>query len=856
MTGSPAAADVPRAGRDEEPHRRSAVLDPPVATSPVATPAVVRLDDATDAARFGHKAANLAVLRRAGLPVPDGVVLPASAPAPDEAAGTVPGVLLAAVRGWGGVPLAVRSSGTAEDSPQASFAGLYTTVLDVRGEAALCEAVARCRASAAAPRVGAYAGSAVAPAVAVLVQPMVPAAAAGVAFTADPVTGDRGVVVLDAARGVGERLVSGAVTPERWEVRAGPQRRSADADAVIDAATAATVADLARRAERALGRPQDVEWAVTADGEVVVLQSRPITTLARRTGTPVPVPIEPPEGFWTRETSHAPLPWTPFTRVVLAPRNRALEQICTELGLLFQAVEFREIGGWEYMRIVPLGGREPPPLPAWAAPLALRLVPALRRRIRNSIAAVRSDVPGTLIERWHREWRPDLDARAAALRDVDLTTLDDTALLASTQTALELTGDGQTIHFRLHGAIAMVLGELAAVGHDLLGWDVTRVLDLLAGTSRTSTAPARALAGVAALVRERPAVRRLVEDGAGAEQVLAADRAVAEAFEGHLRTYGCRVLRYEVAEPSLEERPDLVLALLRDQLATGFDPDAADAALRARRAATRTAAEAALAGRSRADSERFARALGRALRAYPVREDNEASTISTPFALLRRAVREIGRRLAARGLLADPDDAFLLEPEELLAALREGADRRELADHRAREQAWVLAHPGPASYGEAPAPPPPLSALPAGARASNEAFLWAVEQILGPPAAAGGGSASRDTAARDGVLLPGIPASAGSYTGPVRIVRSEADFDRVRAGDVLVCPVTSPVWSVLFPSIGALVTDVGGTLSHPAIIAREYGLPAVVATVEGTTRLHDDQLVTVDGSTGTVRAVR
>jgi pyruvate,water dikinase len=847
MTGSPAAADVPRAGRNGEQRRPGAVL----------VPDVVPLDDATDAARFGHKAANLAVLRRAGLPVPDGVVVPAL----DGTADAVLAELVAAVGAWGDVPLAVRSSGAAEDSPQASFAGLYTTVLDVRGEAALREAVARCRASAAAPRVGAYAGPGPAPAVAVLVQPMVAAVAAGVAFTADPVTGDRGVVVVDAAQGVGERLVSGAVTPERWEVRDAPQRRSPEAVGVIDAGTAATVADLARRAERVLGRPQDVEWAVTADGDVVVLQSRPITTLARRTGTPLPVPAEPPAGFWTRETSHSPLPWTPFTRSVFAPRNRALEQVCTELGLLFQAVEFRDIGGWEYMRIVPLGGREPPPLPAWAVPLAVRLVPALRRRIRSADAAVRSDVPGTLIERWHREWRPDLDARAAALRGVDVTALDDAGLLASTRAALELTQDGQTVHFRLHGAIAMVLGELAAVSRDLLGWDDGRVFELLAGTSRTSTAPARALAGVAALVRERPAVRRLVEGGAAVERVLAADPAVAEAFVGHLREYGCRVLRYEMAEPSLEERPDLVVALLRDQLATGFDPDAAEDALRARRAAARADAEARLAGSGPADRERFTRALERALRAYPVREDNEVSTVSTPFALLRRAVRETGRRLAARGLLAEADDAFLLEPEELLAALREGTDRRELADRRAREQAWVLAHPGPASHGRPPAPPPPLSALPAGARASNGAFLWAVEQIVGPQAVPGGAPAAADTTGaedrtRDGVLLRGIPASAGSYTGPVRVVRSETEFGRVRAGDVLVCPVTSPVWSVLFPSIGALVTDAGGALSHPAIIAREYGLPAVVATVEGTTRLHDDQLVTVDGTTGTVRAVR
>jgi pyruvate,water dikinase len=135
-----------------------------------------------------------------------------------------------------------------------------------------------------------------------------------------------------------------------------------------------------------------------------------------------------------------------------------------------------------------------------------------------------------------------------------------------------------------------------------------------------------------------------------------------------------------------------------------------------------------------------------------------------------------------------------------------------------------------------------MRGLPDEARLANEAFLWAVDRILAPDAHGG---------ARDG-RLTGIPASPGRYTGPVRIIRSEAEFDRLHGGDVLVCPVTSPVWSVLFPIVGALVTDSGGTLSHPAIIAREFRVPAVVATDVGTARLRDGQVVTVDGTTGTV----
>ena len=127
-----------------------------------------------------------------------------------------------------------------------------------------------------------------------------------------------------------------------------------------------------------------------------------------------------------------------------------------------------------------------------------------------------------------------------------------------------------------------------------------------------------------------------------------------------------------------------------------------------------------------------------------------------------------------------------------------------------------------------------------------EAILWGNDAIMAIGTSTGGDRGENS-------VLWGIPASAGEYTGSVRVVRDESQFDRIRPGDVLVCPITSPVWSVLFPSIGALVTDTGGVLSHPAIIAREYGIPAIVATGSATSRLTDGDLVTVSGSTGIVK---
>lgn len=262
-------------------------------------------------------------------------------------------------------------------------------------------------------------------------------------------------------------------------------------------------------------------------------------------------------------------------------------------------------------------------------------------------------------------------------------------------------------------------------------------------------------------------------------------------------------------------------------------------------------ARTALAGRPAQHRERFERALARGEQAYPLREDNQFYAVSAPMALVRYAVLELGRRLATRGQIAGRNDVFFLELEEARAALRDGGKRRSLVARRKAERAWVEAHPGPASYGRDPGPPPSLAALPAEARFLMEALLWAQSRVFAAAEHAGHeGHEGHQPAARG--ALHGIAAAPGRYTGPARVIRSESEFAKLRPGDVLVCPMTSPVWSVLFPSVGALITDAGGMLSHPAIIARDYRVPAVVATVNATRLLRDGQHVTVDGDAGTV----
>ncbi|MCA1670940.1 MAG: pyruvate, phosphate dikinase, partial [Actinobacteria bacterium] len=589
---------------------------------------------------------------------------------------------------------------------------------------------------------------------------------------------------------------------------------------------ARAVAELARRVQAHFGAPQDIEWAL-ADGQVWLLQARPITALP----APGALAVEAPPGFWQRD-GYCPRPWSPMHRSVALPALETALKHLFEYGM-GDGLEFAEIGGWMYTRFVPLD------TPGRA-----------QARIRRIVAATRADEPGRTVRRWYDEWQPTLQAHVAQLRAVDLAVLADDELAAHLHAAQVLAEQVQQVHCRAGASGAYLLGELGVLCRDLLRWDVRRVLGLLTGLPGKTTEPAFRLAGLARLARGKPAVASLLEY-AGADiagLLAAADAEFTSAFAAYQQEYAHRAVSADLTEPTLAERPALVLSLLRDQLARDFDPAAHAAALQAERVAAVADAQAALAGRP-AELSRFERALSRAQQAYPVREDT-MFLWSAARALVRYAVLELGRRLAGRGQLARAEDVFFLTLPEAGAALSDRGACHALVARRTAQRAWADAHPGPATYGELPAAPPTAghwrATQPPEARHALDVGMWAwtatSETHLQPP---GGLPAGAD--------LRGVGACPGRYTGPVCVITDETEFGKLRPGDVLVCPETTAAWAVLFPSVGALITDTGGLLSHPAIIAREYRLPAVLATGNATRLLRDGQLVTVDGSTGAVQ---
>ncbi|MGI8926527.1 MAG: PEP-utilizing enzyme [Tepidiformaceae bacterium] len=564
---------------------------------------------------------------------------------------------------------------------------------------------------------------------------------------------------------------------------------------------------------------------------------------------PIAVATKPPPGYWRRESSHFPQPLSPMTRsLMIEPINVAFRRVFAETGALLEGVEFREIGGWVYNRQVPLGGKDRKAPPKWLMWLAVRTIPSLRRRVRTNLEGIRSDLTFQWVERWYNEWRPAQEAAIARLRAVDLQELDDAAFIAYVATLRVFFEESINIHFRL-AAVSLPVVELVFACDEMLGWDERRGLSLLTGLSTTSTEPARRLAELTRMAAERQAVREAIESGGPgtAARLASIDAEFAAAFDAYQHDFACRALRYEVADPTLAELPDLTVTLIRDQMTRGYDPMAAAASAAAKREETAATARATLSTRPAADGARFDRLLARAQRVYPVREDNEFTTVSVPLALARYAAREAGRRLVTREELAEPDDVFFLEWHEMAERLEAGGDARDLVARRKRERKWVLEHPALPAYGTPPGPPPSFDALPAETAVAMKAILWAFQRVF-----------EEDRTAQKqmgGATLKGIAAAPGRYTGPVRVILSEDEFDKIEAGDVLVCSITSPVWSIIFPSVGALVTDTGGILSHPAIISREYGVPAVVATGNATALLKDGQVVTVDGDRGVIEIV-
>jgi pyruvate,water dikinase len=778
---------------------------------------LLALDAATDASVCGHKAATLAVLRSLGFDVPDGFVIPAGVQASRDD-------IAVALTRLGDGPVAVRSSGVAEDLPDASFAGQYDTLLNVRGAEAVLDAAAACVKSAHDGRIESY-GRVVRP-MAVLVQQMVEAEVAGVAFSANPLTGNRDEVRVSATLGLGDKLVSGALDADEWLVTHEHATVISLPQKAIGLEAVRQVASLARKAEAARLAPQDIEWAIAGD-RLWLLQSRPITAL------PIAPHIETPKGSWQKDAAHFAEPLSPFAASMFHGADQFLTDAIAAWGLLPDSMQIKVIGHEPYLHIEPDdGGKNPPPW--WLLGLLVRIVPSMRRKLRAAALAVDGGDLERVPAQWASEHRPRLRREIEQHAAVDFRALDDTALFLHLEELKTFYVRCMQLHFTLFIPHTVGLYELAVACDDLLGWDLTKTVGLLQGLSNTSTASTDDLAALARRAGQRIATRELLESRSPdvLKQLEEVDPPVAKELRQYLQFWGLRPIGPEAGCPTVADQPHLVADLIADLLSDDGPRDVSAA-----RAALVEEARTQLTGAAR---QRFETALAYAERVYPLREDNVLLTDQLPTGLLRRVALEAGRRLVGLGLLMRAEDAVMLTADELLEALRIRVDVSRIVSRRKAEHAWVRANPGPMTYGPEPGKAPDLRALPAPARRINSALLWMMEhELTAPPRA-------------NGKAIVGIGVSSGVYRGRVRVIRTADQLHTLRAGEVLVCPTTSAAWTMVFRRAGAIVADTGSVLSHTAIVAREFALPAVVAAANATSNLADGEEVTVDGTRGEV----
>jgi rifampicin phosphotransferase len=732
---------------------------------------VVDLADAAGAAvdRVGAKAAALARLMVAGFAVPPGFVA-------TEEVFTLPGLafdaaIAAAAAAWGEGPFAVRSSAAAEDLAEASYAGLYETFLNVpAGE--LAAAMRRCHAAADASRVSVYrqswgSGQAAGSRMAVLVQPMIPADAAGVAFTADPVTGERDRTVVTAVRGLGERLVDGQAVGDEWTVHAGRVQRRRVTEHAIDAALAGAVADLARRVEAHAGAPQDIEWAY-AGGRLWLLQARPMTAL------PDPVTWNPPgHGVWQRNFrlgEWLPEPVTPLFGDWLLPciETGFADGMRTTAGTTF-AFPRAIVNGWFYATPTPAitPGRLLAAVVSTRGRLLSFMFGALVQPMRNPAAADTAVLAGL-----YRRWREQLLPAYRQLVDAAASEAD----TATPQRLISIVGEvGRTA--------GVHLWYLAIVGG--AAWKMERALARFARRHLPEVLPD----GVAVLLSGLPASTANPPPHA--------------------------VTSIDWYHPTLGELNNT----------TAGTPPGSVQHTGETAAARRTAEDAcqrALADRTRL-LRRFTAMLAVTQRYAGIREE-QARQLTLGWPLLRHAAHRLGERLQTAAVIDNTDDAYFLTLTELAAGLRDDPPR--LSDTaQARRTAWRrqrrLA--------------PPLS-------------LGTTPRLL--RAVLGGAQDAPPGASQDQVV--GQPASPGRATGQVRVIHGLDEFDQFDTGEILVAPITTPAWTMLLARAAGVVTDGGTLAAHASLVAREYAIPAVVGTGDATHRLVTGQVVTVDGSAGTV----
>ncbi|MBX3130767.1 MAG: phosphoenolpyruvate synthase [Polyangiaceae bacterium] len=751
---------------------------------------------------------------------------------------------------------AVRSSATAEDSATASFAGQHDSYLNVSGLAAILQHVRRCWASLFTERAVTYrirnGVDHRRVEMAVVVQRLVAAEAAGILFTADPVTGNRKVASVEASFGLGEALVSGLVNADTYQVRDGAilaraigskrlavyaaldgATRQHEIDAALQSqpvlgdAQVLQLVELGRHIEAHFGSPQDIEWCLAGDGFHIV-QSRPITTLF-----PIPAASDLANRVYVSvghqqmmTDAMRPLGLSMWQLKAARPMSEAGGRLFVDVtkalaspagrqGLLNSLGRSDPLIGDALQTIIARGdflASQPDATAAGtpstaAAPPLLEADPAivaeLIGRSQAAVAALTRDIQGKAGTELLDFIRSDIEELKRFLFDA---------------TGMQVIMAAISAAWRLDEHLETWLGVQHAA--DTLTQSVP---------NNVTSEMGLALLDVADVIRPHPDVVRALERADREDFIdelprLSGGREARDALRTWLARYGVRgVGEIDITRPRFAERPTLLLPMLLGNVRNFAHGEAERRFEQGRRNAAQLEHELLERLRGLPDGSRKAdeakRMIDRVRTFAGYREYPKYAWVSHDF-VYKQALLAEAERLVHAGVLRDPEAIYFLRYEELTEVVRTRRVNEQLV--REREHAFR-----------------------------------AYQRLHPPRVLTSEGEAVTGTYRRDDVpagVLVGLPVSAGVVEGRARVIRDIADAD-LEPDDVLVTVYTDPSWTPLFVAIKGLVTEVGGLMTHGAVIAREYGLPAVVGAEHATTRIKDGQRIRVDGTTGYVEVL-
>jgi len=832
---------------------------------------VKTLDELTaaDLGSIGGKAYNCARLKQAGFPVPDGIVIPKDVT--DSELRELPGdpwfdTVPADTR------FAVRSSGIGEDSEGHSFAGVHETQLNVERRG-LTEAVVLCRRSAGSDQARAYRDARQLAdgdvAIAVLVQCMVPAVTSGVAFTINPVTGADDIVV-NAAWGLGEALVSGRVDPDEFTLSKRDSEVMSERLGAKNGRTGPTLSHdqlrelggLLSRIEQHYGAPQDIEWC--HDGRRFwIVQARPVTTapraelrtenLERRTQNAAPGTkhVEPrttigAETEWTRANLAEVLPDQMSPQCLDAYEtmlNRGQQQFMgrllapfDELGPMFKVFNGRMYMNLSQMRRVATLIMAPAAdmLRSLGHPEQIRPedeIPTrapLREILRCLPDFIRVGSYDVGIERVLRKHEARIREMCGRFSSVDPRTLSDRELMDAIDQWVESAPEAIQPVFVMSGVLARETAVRKLCNRVGFSYDRLVYPQLAAGARSVSTQQAFDLVALATAARhDTAAMAYLVNnDGTFSDfRSALAGTSFLEALDRFLDEYGHRG-RYESdwALPRMHENPAAVLFAIREQLhARTQDPKAISDRQTADANAAWRAFEAHLTWWQRWTILPQARALIRRLKKQYGWREQVRSDLTRILRYMRGYHLALAERFVERGWLDRRDDYFLLRLDEIAAVIggaASGPGLRGIAARRAAELAEQKDLPIPMLMRESELP-----------------------SLMRRTAAAPDGDAD---------VLTGLCVSPGAVNAEIVVMKDPSEFATMKRGAILVAPATDPSWTPLFTLASGVIVEVGGMLSHASTIAREYGLPALANVKNATRILKTGDRVALDASGGRV----